>query len=137
MTLVLHETDVEIPGKNGRIITHAKMLTRTNGSCIGISFSPEQARTVLRDTNLFLPSEIDKWPFEVLVPPGTSECYRIPERAIFEGYTYKADAWQGPYARVIVDHYRVNDEREYPGFVWARNGELVEGPVENVEQAKL
>lgn len=115
--LVLQETDVEILGKNGNIITHAKLLTKINGSFIGISFSPEAVRTVLRDTNLFVPSEIDKWPCEVLVSPGTSPCYRIPETARFEGYTYKADSWRGPYDRIIVHTCTVNDEREYPGFV--------------------
>jgi hypothetical protein len=38
---------------------------------------------------------------------------------------------------VYLEPFKVNEEREYTGFVWARNGELLEGPVEITEQAKL
>jgi hypothetical protein len=139
MTLILQETDVEAFGKNDTIIAHATRLTKIDGVCIGVSYPPDAVRAVLYDTNLFLPSEIDAWPpdVSVLVPPGTWSFHWIPEAARFEGYAYKADYWRGPIGRVSLEPFKVNEEREYTGFVWARNGELLEGPVQTMEQAKL
>jgi len=134
MTLQLHEIEVDIHGKNDAVITRASRLYYSDGCYIGISFPPDAVRAVLHDTNLFLPSEIDAWPSDdsVLVPPGTSSCHRVPAAAVLRGYTYKAEYWRG-----TVEPCLVNDERVYTGFVWARNGELLEGPVQNMEQAKL
>ena len=133
MTLLQHETKVDVHGKNDAVIAHATRIFES-GHFLGVSYPPEAVRAVLYDSDLFLPSEIDAWPSDVsvLVPLGKGSFDWIPETAAYEGYAYKAYYWRG-----ALYSWPVNEEREYLEFVWARYGELVEGPVEITEQAKL
>jgi hypothetical protein len=91
----------------------------------GEDISPELTKRILHDSNLFIPAEVESWPFgPVRVRYGVCPIQYVINHAKLMNLAYKVQP-RGSKWGVKVDEYEMSRDRVYFPFTWARYGQLV------------
>ena len=102
----------------------------------GYICNPEAIKTILLESNLFIPEEVECWTETVFVPLGLLSPWIVRYAQEDGGLTHRAWFVGSPGSRLTCPLILADDREYHKDSGWARNGEMVRDQVRK-EEAKI
>jgi hypothetical protein len=113
---------IPIFGLDNIFLGYATRAYGVYGQPLGVDFSSALTKRILHDSNLFIPAEVDSWPYEPFhVRHGVCPISMIINNAKIMNLAYKVQLRETKWG-IEADEYELSSDRVYLPFSWARYG---------------